>query len=59
MKPLKQMLVPIPNDKGIHVKSAGAKKEKYVYKYVRYFRNSDGKPRNKAKSIGKLSAESE
>ncbi len=57
MKLLKQLLVPIPDDKGIHVKSAGAKREKYVYKYVRYFRNSDGKPRNKAKSIGKLSSE--
>jgi transposase len=47
------MLVDIPEDKGIHVKSAGARGEKYVYTYTSYFRNSDGKPRNKAISIGK------
>jgi len=35
-------LVNIPDDKGVHMKSAGAKGEKYVYKYVKYFRNSDG-----------------
>ena len=46
-------LVDIPDDKGIHIKSAGAKGEKYVYKYVKYFRNSEGNPRNKAKAIGK------
>jgi hypothetical protein len=50
-------LVDIPGGDGVHVKSAGAKGEKYVYKYVRYFRNEDGKPRNKAKSIGKLDEE--
>ena len=47
-------LVDIPDDKGVHIKSAGAKGEKYVYKYVKYFRNSDGNPRNKAKAIGKF-----
>jgi transposase len=47
-------LVDIPEDKGVHIKTAGAKGEKYVYKYTRYFRNSDGKPRNKAQAIGKL-----
>jgi transposase len=47
-------LVDIPDDKGIHTKSAGAKSEKYVYKYVEYFRNKDGDPRNRAKAIGKL-----
>ena len=45
--------VDIPNGEGVHTKTAGAKGEKYVYKYVRYFRNADGKPRNQAKSIGK------
>ena len=45
--------VDIPDDKGVHLKSAGAKGEKYVYKYVRYFRNKDGSPRNKAIAIGK------
>ena len=49
-----ESLVDIPNDKGVHVKLAGAKGEKYVYKYVKYFRNSEGKPRNKAKAIGKF-----
>lgn len=57
MKTKEKQLVPIPDDKGIHVKSAGAKGEKYVYKYVKYFRNNDGAPRNKARSIGKLSSE--
>lgn len=47
-------LVDIPDDKGVHIKSAGTKGEKYVYKYVKYFRNSDGNPRNKAKAIGKF-----
>jgi len=54
----KRTLVDIPDDEGIHVKSAGVKNEKYVYKYVKYFRNDDGKPRNKAKSIGKYDADS-
>ena len=47
-------LIDIPNDKGVHVKSTGVKGEKYVYKYVKHFRNAEGKPRNKSKSIGKL-----
>ena len=47
-------LVNIPDDGGVHVKSAGAKCEKYVYKYVKYFRNEEGKPRNMAKAIGKF-----
>ena len=47
-------LVAIPDDEGVHVKSAGAKGEKYVYKHVKYFRNANGKPRNKSKSIGKF-----
>src|SRR5215469_9582250 len=46
--------VDIPDDEGVHVKLAGAKGEKYVYKYVKYFRNAEGKPRNKAKAIGKF-----
>lgn len=48
-----KLLVNIPDDKGIHTKSAGAKREKYVYKYIQYYRNKEGKPRNKAKAIGK------
>jgi transposase len=47
-------LIDIPDDEGVHVKSAGAKGEKYVYKHVKYFRNTEGKPRNKSKAIGKL-----
>jgi transposase len=54
MPVFKNSLVDIPDDKGVHVKSAGVKGEKYVYKYVKYFRNSDGNPRNKAKAIGKF-----
>jgi hypothetical protein len=54
MAQFEKLLVGIPNDKGVHMKSAGAKGEKYVYKYVKFFRNADGKPRNKAKAIGKL-----
>lgn len=46
-------LVEIPDDEGVHVKLAGAKGEKYVYKHVKYFRNADRRPRNKSKSIGK------
>jgi len=51
-------LVDLPDDDGVHVKSAGVKSEKYVYKYVKYFRNNEGKPRNKAKAIGKFDAAS-
>ena len=47
-------LVDIPDDEGVHVKIAGTKGEKYVYKHVKYFRNSQGKPRNKSKAIGKF-----
>jgi transposase len=53
-----KILVDIPTDKGVHIKSAGAKGEKYVYQYTEYFRNEDGKPRNKAKAIGKVEVES-
>ena len=53
-----ESLVDIPHGEGVHIKSAGAKGEKYVYKYVKYFRNSEGKPRNKAKAIGKFDAAS-
>jgi len=48
-----RLLVDIPDDEGVHTKTAGAKGEKYVYKYTKYFRNADGHPRNRAKSIGK------
>jgi transposase len=53
-----RLLVDIPSDKGVHIKSAGVKGEKYVYKYTRYFRNTNGDPRNEAKLIGKLDADS-
>ena len=49
-------MVDIPSDKGVHAKTAGAKGEKYVYKYVRYFRNENGEPRNQAKAIGKVAS---
>jgi len=49
-------LIDIPDDAGVHIKSAGAKNEKYVYKHVKYYRNTDGKPRNKSKAIGKYDA---
>lgn len=50
-------IVAIPGDAGVHVKTAGAKGEKYVYKYVKYFRNAEGKPRNQAVAIGKWAGE--
>lgn len=54
MSDIEKLMVNLPDDKGIHTKSAGAKGEKYVYKYVKYYRNKDGNSRNKAKAIGKL-----
>jgi len=54
MTAFKKILIDIPKDKGIHTKTAGPKKEKYIYKYTKYYRNKNGKPRNKAKNIGKL-----
>ena len=50
--------VDIPDDKGVHIKSAGTKGEKYVYKHVRYFRNNKGEPRTKTKAIGKYDVNS-
>ena len=51
-------LVDIPDDEGVHVKTAGAKGEKYVYKHVKYFRNAEGKPRNRSKAIWKFDTDS-
>ena len=56
MSAYNKTLVDIPDDEGVHVKIAGAKGEKYVYKHVKYFRNAEGKPRNKSKTIGKFDA---
>jgi transposase len=53
-----EALVDIPDDEGVHVKTAGAKGEKYVYKHIKYFRNTAGKPRNRSKAIGKLDVSS-
>ena len=39
MATYKDILVDVPSGDGVHVKTAGAKGEKYVYKYVEYFRN--------------------
>ncbi|MDR0751821.1 MAG: transposase, partial [Christensenellaceae bacterium] len=49
--------IPIPNDKGIHIKKAGYKLECFVYKYTDYFRNAEGKPRNSAICIGKVDSQ--
>lgn len=54
MASLLKTLVDIPVGDGVHIKVAGAKGEKYIYKYTKYFRNVEGKPRNKAVVIGKL-----
>jgi len=56
MKNNSEILVDIPRDKGVHIKKAGAKNEKYVYKYVKHFRNNEGKPRHTAKTIGKVAS---
>ncbi len=55
MKDGERIPVRIPDDKGVHLKSAGSRGEKYVYKYTKYYRNSEGKPRNKSVCIGKVS----
>ncbi|MDR2387971.1 MAG: hypothetical protein LBE80_10370 [Deltaproteobacteria bacterium] len=47
-------LVDIPAGKGIYIKSAGEKGEKYVYRYIEYIRNEQGQCRNKSKIIGKV-----
>lgn len=53
-----KQLVNIPDDNGIVTKAAGKKREKYVYKQTRFYRNVDGKPRNDAVIIGKFDADS-
>lgn len=53
----KHLLIDVPSGNGVHTKIAGAKGEKYVYKYTHYFRNAEGKPRNRAILIGKIDAE--
>lgn len=50
----KYPLIDVPVGDGVHTKIAGAKGERYVYKYTHYFRNSEGKSRNKAIMIGKI-----
>ena len=50
-------LIDVPSGEGVHTKVAGAKREKYVYKYTHYFRNAAGKPRNRAVLIGKIDTE--
>lgn len=50
----KYVLIDVPSGEGVHTKIAGAKGEKYVYKYTHYFRNAEGKPRNRATLIGKI-----
>jgi transposase len=47
-------LVDIPDEKGIKISVAGAKRERYVYKKIKYFRNEEGKTRTKKLLIGKL-----
>jgi hypothetical protein len=49
-----RLLVDIPSDKVVHSKSAGVKGEKRVYKRARYFRNTNGDPRNEAKVGAKI-----
>jgi len=53
----KYSLIDISSGDGVHTKIAGAKGEKYAYKYTHYFRNAEGKPRNRAILIGKIDAE--
>lgn len=53
----KDSLIDVPSGDGVHAKIAGAKAEKYVYKYTHYFRNAEGKPRNRAMLIGKIDAQ--
>lgn len=53
-----KQLVNIPDDNGVVTKAAGKKREKYVYKQTRFYRNADGKPRNDAVIIGKLDPDS-
>lgn len=50
-------LIDVPSGDGVHTKIAGAKGERYVYKYTNYFRNAKGKSRNKATMIGKIDTE--
>jgi hypothetical protein len=49
-----KILVGIPTKKGVHVKSAGARGEKYVYQYTKFFRNADGNPRNSRSLLARL-----
>jgi len=48
------ILVDVPNEKGVHAKTAGAKREKYVYQYTKHYRNKNGDARHKSRAIGKL-----
>ncbi|MDR0354657.1 MAG: hypothetical protein LBJ64_02830 [Deltaproteobacteria bacterium] len=51
-------LVDVPDEKGVHIKAAGAKGEKYVYVYAKHYRNAEGKSRHKSISIGKIDDDS-
>ncbi len=52
-----KVLVPIPDAKGVHVKKAGAKGERYVYQTVRSYRDKNGKPQHDTICLGKQSTE--
>jgi transposase len=52
------ILIDIPEEKGVHIRTAGDKRAKYVYQYTKYYRNTNGNPRNRATVIGKLDSSS-
>ena len=56
MKKIKQ-LIDIPDDDGIHIRYAGAKREPYVYRYLRHYRDENGIPRHDAIILGKQDIE--
>lgn len=49
--------VDLPAEKGIHIKTAGRKKEKFVYKYLEHYRDEFGKKRHRSIILGKFHPE--
>jgi len=49
--------IDLPVEKGIHIKTAGRNKEKFVYKYLEHYRDELGKKKHRSILIGKFHAE--
>ena len=55
---MSKILVDIPDEKSIQIRATGVKREKYVYKVLKFFRTAKGSPSNQSIIIGKYDVDS-